>query len=139
MLYLVITLFIISLICLVIGAIWLLVKPGISARDQTEPLDRDLSSRDNEIDDLDGASEKIGEILPADRSNSSATMEEVRQGNWSSAGPLLLAVGGFLGLLLFGSFIVLILIEDKIIGALMVAIAAAAVLRVSIALARSNR
>ena len=55
---------------------------------------------------------------------------EIRSRNWSQALPLLLAVGGFLGLLLFGSLALFLIIDSKLVGGLMVVLIIITVLRI---------
>ena len=61
----------------------------------------------------------------------------MRERQWRAASPLLLAVGGFLGVLLFGSLLLLVIMDDKLLGTGILMVSSVVVLRVVIAIIRS--
>ena len=61
-----------------------------------------------------------------------AIKRELKKGHWRTTLPLVLAVFGFLGLLLFGSLALFISLDDILIGSFIAAVAVLAVVRVLI-------
>ncbi len=143
MLLLLIPLFVISLLSLITGAIWLLAGSGrTDGRERREVGEDPNSELSNAPDDLSSL-ERTAPNANADNSSSRvsysfpAIKNEMRDGRWGTAAPLLMAVGGFLGVLLFGSLVLLVVIDDKILGSLIAVIATITVLRVTIAMIRA--
>ena len=56
----------------------------------------------------------------------------LKRGQWRNTAPILLAIFGFLGLLLFGSLALFVAMEDKLVGSVIAAVAIFAVIRVII-------
>ena len=56
----------------------------------------------------------------------------LKRGQWRNTLPILLAIFGFLGLLLFGSLALFVAMEDKVVGSVVAAVAIFAVVRVII-------
>lgn len=56
----------------------------------------------------------------------------LKRGQWRNTLPILLAIFGFLGLLLFGSLALFVAMEDKLVGSVVAAVAIFAVVRVII-------
>jgi len=56
----------------------------------------------------------------------------LKRGQWRNTAPILLAIFGFLGLLLFGSLALFVAMEDKLVGSVVAAVAMFAVVRVII-------
>ena len=143
MLLLLIPLFVISLLSLLSGAIWLLAGSGRTdgriRREVESDTDSELSNATNDLSSL----ERTAPNANADNSSSRVSYRfpdiknEMRDGRWSTAAPLLMAVGGFLGVLLFGSLVLLVVIDDKILGSLIAVTATITVLRVTIAMIRA--
>lgn len=143
MLFILIPLSVISLLALIAGAIWLLAggsktagrdEPGLGKAPSidlsNDAKDFSRAERPKPDANADNRASKVSYSFP-DIKN------EMREGNWGTAGPLLMAVGGFLGVLLFGSLVLLVVIDDKILGSLIAVIAAITVLRVTIAMIRA--
>jgi hypothetical protein len=137
------SLLILSLLSLFVGVIWLLMA-GDPVDKRNDPSSIDESSPDihqkREVDlDADepvGARKDVG--LESKKSISFAEIKnEMRAGQWQSAGPLLLAVGGFLGVLITGSLLILLAADNKLIGAIITIVAFITVARVVAAMIRA--
>jgi hypothetical protein len=143
MLFILIPLSVISLLALIAGTIWLLAGGSKTAGREGPGLGKapnidlshdakDFSRAERPKPDAndDNRASKVSYSFPD-------LKIEMREGNWGTAGPLLMAVGGFLGVLFFGSLVLLVVIDDKILGSLIAVIATITVLRVTIAMVRA--
>jgi hypothetical protein len=63
--------------------------------------------------------------------------DSIVSGNWRQALPVLLATGGMIGLMIFGSLTLFLLLEDKLIGGVILLVAAYTVIRLLINIARA--
>jgi cytoskeletal protein RodZ len=143
MLLVLVPLFVISLLSLITGAIWLLAGSGRNADREGQEITTDPSSDLSSDSENLSFSERTASNANHDNSASKVSYSfpdiknEMRDGHWGTAGPLLMAVGGFLGVLLFGSLVLLVVIDDRILGSLIAVIATITVLRVTIAMIRA--
>jgi hypothetical protein len=143
MLPILISLTIISVLSLITGAAWLLVSGRKSERREGTDVGEEITAglladeEDEPVFQTEAFKGRAKSVETGVSYNFSEIKEEVRARRWNTAGPLLLAVGGFLGLLLFGSLALLVAIDDKLIGACVAGIAIFAVARVIIGMVRA--
>jgi hypothetical protein len=143
MLLVLISLTIISTLSLILGAAWLLVSGGQSEKREGPEVGKDIAA---EL--MQGEDDESGFQATAFKGQAKSVetgvsysfreiKEELRAGRWNTAAPLLMAVGGFLGLLVFGSLALLVALDDKLVGALIAVTAIFTVLRVIVGMVRA--
>lgn len=147
LLFLVLT--IISLIALITGFIWILASRGNVERRSGPQSGAEVMSavmEDDEEDDgvpLSTSKETrafrgTGSQVRVEASYSFADIKDhIATGHWEQAAPALLAVGGMFGLLFFGALTLFLMLEERWLGYLLLAIAAYAVVRMAISFARA--
>ena len=124
-----------SLVALVAGFVWTLVESGQATRRSGPDAGAEMLSGD--------ASEESvfrGKAISVERRAEFSFAEinkMVLTGQWRRALPILLAIGGLLGLLLFGSLALWLSLENRLVGGLIVAVALYAVVRTLIGFARA--
>jgi hypothetical protein len=136
-LILLVSLTIASGLALIVGSIWTMVflrannHPNGSSRGAV--ANRELISREEE--DFSLTSSKPGKASSEGEEptlNFGEMKEAVKRGYWRNTLPILLAIFGFLGLLLFGSLALFVALEDKLLGSVVAAVAIFSVVRVAI-------
>ncbi len=143
MLLILISLAIISVLLLIVGAAWLLGSGGQSERREGAEVGEEIAAellQDEDDESIYQATAFKGQAKSVETGVSYSfreIKEEVRAGRWKTAAPLLMAVGGFLGLLLFGSLALLVALDDKLVGALIAGIAIFTVMRVMVGMVRA--
>lgn len=124
MLSLLIVLSAFCVLLLLIGFVWLLLARGQTTRRQGKEVGREMAARRMEEDGdvilrQKGAFRGKAAEVKTEASISFGDIKTlVRSGRWEEALPGLLALAGFLGLLLFGSLAILLALEDKVVGGL---------------------
>ncbi|MGB3713176.1 MAG: hypothetical protein WA996_01985 [Candidatus Promineifilaceae bacterium] len=143
MLPILISLTIVSVLSLIIGAAWLLLSGGQSDMRDDAEVGEEIAAellQDDDDESIYQASAFKGQAKSVETGVSFSfreIKEEVWAGRWNTAAPLLMAVGGFLGLLVFGSLALLVALDDKLVGALIAGIAIFTVLRVIVGMVRA--
>ena len=143
MLILFVALTILSILALFAGFVWVLVSKGESSRHSGEAVGAELMREQFEDDEEWSITEKSvfrGKAKAVEREASisfSDVKKQVKSGNWRESLPLLLAVGGFLGLLVFGSLALFFALDDKLVGGLIAAVAIFTVARILVQMARA--
>ena len=143
MLLILIPLFIASILSLLSGAVWLLISSGRVERRDGQDAGEDLAAEIMEDSEDNAFFEKTAFHGDAKTLNAKVSFtfpqikEEIRSGHWTTVAPLLLAVGGFLGVLLFGSLALLVAIDDKLLGAFIAVVSIVTVIRVLVAMIRA--
>ena len=123
------------------GFAWVLLQHGQVSRSSGEQLGTELMAEDMIGDGVAGMQHTFfrGKAR-AVRSDASIGFDEIKDliavGDWLTALPFLLAIGGMLGLLLFGALTILTA-SKGLIGVLLTAMAAYAVIRTLISFVRS--
>lgn len=134
---------ILSLLALAAGFVWVLVNKGETSHRTGEDVGAELISERLEDDEEWSIAEKTvfrgqAEVVEREASISFKDIKkQVKSGDWQEALPLLLAVGGFLGLLIFGSLALFFAIDDKLVGGLFAVVAIFTVARILIQMARA--
>lgn len=143
MLALFVILFILSILALAAGFVWVLVNKGETSHRTGEDVGAEMMSEQLEDDEEWSPANKTAfrgqaEVVEREASLSFKDIKkQVKSGNWQEALPLLLAVGGFLGLLVFGSLALFLAIDDKLVGGLIAIVAIFTVARILIQMARA--
>lgn len=134
---------ILSSIALIIGFVWVLITSGrtheFSGSEAGEEIMADQLADEWE-EPLAQKTAFKGRAIKRERAVSISFKEikgQLRRRQWSTAAPVLLAIGGFLGLLAFGSLALFGAIENELVGGLIAAISLVTVLRILIRLARA--
>lgn len=134
---------ILSILALVAGFVWVLVNKGETSMRSGEDVGAELISERLEDDEEWTITENTAfrgqaEVVEREASISFKDVKkQVKSGNWQETLPLLLAVGGFLGLLIFGSLALFFALDDKLIGGLIAAVAIFSAARILIQMARA--
>jgi len=142
MLWFLVSLTTLSALLLLIGFVWILVENvrAVQRRDQdvgkealTGKQGVDVGYPPEKRDPLGGQA-----VSTQTRSNISFAdvKAQIRIGQWREVLPLLAAITGFLGLMLFGSLAFFVALENKLFGALVALASISATLRVVIGLIR---
>ena len=132
-----------SILALASAFIWVLVSKGEktqwAGKDVGAELMRERLDENDEwsIADQDEFREQAKVVGREDQISFSEVKKQVSSGNWKESFPLLLAVGGFLGLLLFGSLALFFALGGKLIGGLIAAVAIFTVVRILVQMARA--
>lgn len=138
-----VVLFILSILALAAGFVWVLVNKGETSQRSGEDVGAEMISERLEDDEEWSLADKTAfrgqaEVVEREASISFKDIKkQVKSGNWQEALPLLLAVGGFLGLLVFGSLALFFAIEDKLVGGLIAIVAIFTAARILIQMARA--
>lgn len=143
MLWILIGLSALSFLLLLVGFVWVLVQRGDTTHTRGEEVGREIAAERMEEDDettLAQATAFRGQAVSV-RTEATVSFGEiksqVRSGQWRQALPALLAMGGLLGLILFGSLAILVAMDDKLIGGFVALVGVFATLRVLFALIRA--
>ena len=131
-----------SLISLITGVLWLLLadRQRVKGEGQDDTTQRpdELQGNAVEVGVRGTAGDEGGRTRERGVSYSFPEIKkEIREGRWNTAAPLLLAVGGFLGLLVSGSLAVYMMADNKLVGILFAGIAIFAAARVIVAMVRA--
>lgn len=135
---LLVTLTVLSGLTLIVGSAWGLVTGGRTTRDSGEELGAEIfdeqlgDEKEITVYQKSAFRGKAGSVQRETSLSFAEIKRELKRGQWRKALPFLLAIGGFLGLLLFGSLVLLVAMEDKLIGSLIAAVTLFTVLRVLI-------
>ena len=133
-----------SLVTLVAGIVWTLVVGGETRRQYDPEVGAEMTAerlaRDTEGGMVAQQAAFKGKATKVE-SRASFSFAEIKAatlaGQWRQVLPILLALGGFLGLLLFGSLSALLAIDSVVIGGLIAVVALYAIIRTVIAFARA--
>ena len=134
---------IISLLTLVAGVVLLLVRSGSIKRRGGENVGADMMADQMEEEWETGiASRSVFKGQAREVSvGVSVTFSEIKStaasGNWREALPALLAIGGLVGFLSFGSLTLFVIMEDKLVGGIILAVVVIAVARILVRFARA--
>lgn len=126
---------VISLVVLIVGFVWLLVGSGETTRRSGEAVGAQMMG--DQMDDeweptISSASLFKGKASEVEVSASVSFADikgAVASGNWRQVLPALLAMGGLIGLLVFGALAAFVIIDDKLIGGVILAFVLFAVVR----------
>lgn len=125
-----------SVVALIIGFVFVLLAKGETTFREGEEVGLEIMEGEQDDDSEIPIAEKAvfkGKAKSVGREASISFSEiksEIRSGNWDQALPILLAVGGLLGLLFFGSIAVFLAIDNKMIGGLLAGIVIFTVFRI---------
>jgi hypothetical protein len=140
-----IVLTVLSLAALVAGMAWALATSGETRRRSGPDVGAEIIAdrMEDEHDEATTIAQRTafkGKAVKVEREASFGLADvkhQVAAGQWREALPVLLALGGLVGFLLFGSLVALLAIESKLIGGAIVIVAAYAVVRIVLALRRA--
>jgi hypothetical protein len=135
-LFIVLALF--SLIVLIVGIVMLLTSRGKTAKYSGEDVGAKIMAEG--MDDDEGIEIAHAEMFKGMGKevevNASVSFAEIKDaaasGNWRQATPALLLMGGMVGLLIFGALAIFIIMGDKLVGGIVLVVAAYAVIRMLI-------
>jgi hypothetical protein len=144
MFWLFLALTILSLITLIAGMVWILTTSGQTQRRSGEEVGQEVVAdmmRDDLTDDevILGTSFK-GKAVGVKREASFSFADikaAIKEGQWQAVLPILLALGGMMGLFFFGSLTLWFTIEAKFVAGLIIAAAFYAIIRTVISFARA--
>jgi hypothetical protein len=143
MIIILIALTILSALILAVGVAWLLAVGGQVERREGQEVGKEIATGLMQGNEDESAFRKTafkGKAKAVDY-GASYSFREVKEllksGKWREAAPLLLAVGGLLGLISFGSLTLFLAIDDKLVGGLVAAVALFSVLRVLVGMIRA--
>ena len=143
MLWLLIGLTALSLLLLLIGFVWMLIQSGNTVRRSGQEVGREIMAEQMEKDDetlLIHETAFRGRATSV-RTEASVSFSEIksqaRSGQLREVLPVLLAIVGLLGLLLFGSLVLFVAMDDRLVGGLIAAVGVFATARVVIGLIRA--
>ena len=133
-----ITLAVISLIVLIAGFIMLLMGSGKVQHRSGEDVGAEVM--DSQMDDDDGIElARVGTFKGTGSEvevNASMSFAEIKEaaaaGNWGQALPALLVMGGMVGLLIFGALAIFVIMDDILVGGIILVFVAYAVIRMLI-------
>jgi len=143
MLVILIPLLTLSLLSLFSGVIWLLASGAEHDEREVQNAGEEITADMLQDEDGEPIFEKTAHKSSAKGVESKVSYSfrdikgEMKAGQWHTATPLLMAVGGFLGLLLFGSLVLLVAIDNKLLGSVITIVALATVARVIVAMIRA--
>ena len=143
MLLILIPLFVASILSLVSGAVWLLLASGQVERREGQDAGENLVAEIMQDPEDDAFIKKTAFRGDAKTLNAKVSFsfpeikEEIRSGHWKTVAPLLMTVGGFLGVLLFGSLALLVALDDKLLGAFIAVVSIVTIVRVLVAMIRA--
>lgn len=132
-----------SLLALIVGFIWVLVSKGETSQGSGENVGAEIFNDRIEDDDERSLVEKSafkGQARVVSREASISFREikiQLKTGNWRVVFPVLLALGGFLGLLTFGSLALFFALDDRLVGGLIAIVAIFSVARILFQMARA--
>ena len=137
-LFIVLTLF--SLIVLIIGIILLLTSRGKTTKRSGEDVGAKIMAEGMDDDEDEGFEvTQVGMFRGVGKEvevNASVSFAEIKDaaasGNWRQAMPALLLMGGMVGLLIFGALAIFVIMGDKLVGGIVLVVAAYAVIRMLI-------
>ena len=143
MLPLFIILTVLSLVALIIGILWTVLTQGDTRRRTGSDVGAEIIA-EQMVEETEGyvATPQTafkGKATAVEREASFSLAEirqQIRAGQWRQNLPVLLAIAGFLGLLIFGALTSWVAIDNKLIAGLIVVVAAYAVVRTFLAMAR---
>ena len=142
MLVLFLTLMLFSIMTLVVGSIWMVTTSGETRHDSGEEVGaRILGEQIGDDDSTDAQKTAFkGKAISVEHETSLSFTEfktRLSAGHYSEALPILLASGGLLGLLTFGSLALFAVMENKVIGGAIALVAIFTVLRIVVKIARA--
>ncbi|HSG14866.1 MAG TPA: hypothetical protein VLE70_00920 [Anaerolineae bacterium] len=132
-----------SFLLLLIGFVWVLVRDGNTTRQSGQEVGREIMAEQMEGDD---ETLLIQETAFRGRATSVKTeasysfveiKSQAKNGQWSEVLPVLMAIVGLLGLLLFGSLALFVAMDDRLVGGLIAVVGVFATLRVVVGLIRA--
>lgn len=138
-----IVLTVISLIALILGFFLFLIGSGKAQRRSGEQVGAQVLSERMEDERDPPVAQAASFKGKASRVEGEASVsfveikDSIVSGNWRQALPVLLATGGMIGLMIFGSLTLFLLLEDKFIGGVILLVAAYTVIRLLINIARA--
>ncbi len=144
MFWLLLALTILSLIVLIVGMAWTLVTRGETRRRSGPGVGEKFVA--DMMTDTPSERKRVfytrfkgkATAVESKASFSFADIKTlVKQGQWQAVLPIILAIAGFLGLLLFGSLTIWLGIENKWVGGLIIVVALYAIIRTLLAFTRA--
>ncbi len=133
----------ICILALVGGFMWLMISSSDSTRREDGEIGREIMGEQSGGDWQSPIGQKTafkGKAIMVERQSTisfTELKEQIKSGHWRDVLPFLLAVGGFLGLLFFGSLALLVALDDKLIGGLIAAVGIVSVFRVLIRMVKA--
>jgi hypothetical protein len=143
MLWLLVGLSAFSFLLLLIGFVWVLIQSGNTTKRSGQEVGREIMAEQMEEDDETVLIQETAFRGQATSVKTEASLSfgeikcQAKSGQWSEVLPVLLAIVGLLGLLLFGSLALFVALDDKLVGGLIAAVGVFATLRVVIGLIRA--
>ena len=143
MLWVLIGLSALSLLLLLAGFIWVLIRSGSTTNRSGEEVGRQIVAEQMEEDDETPLYKKTAFHGQAAFVETEASLSfgdiksQAKDGQWSEVLPALMAIVGLLGLLFFGSLALLVALDDKLVGGLIAVVGVFATLRVIVGLIRA--
>ena len=143
MLWVLIGLSALSLLLLLAGFIWVLIRSGSTTNRSGEEVGRQIVAEQMEEDDETPLYQKTAFRGQAASVETEASLSfgdiksQAKNGQWSEVLPALMAIVGLLGLLFFGSLALLVALDDKLVGGLIAVVGVFATLRVIVGLIRA--
>lgn len=133
-----------SLVALVAGTAWTLLQQGETRRRSGPDAGAEILA-DSMDDDEEGivigqGTAFKGKAVQVEREASISladVKQQIRAGQWRESLPVLLVVGGFVGLLLFGALAAWLAIDNKLVGGVIALVAISALVRMVAALVRA--
>jgi hypothetical protein len=127
---------ILSGLALIVGSIWTMIF--LRPNNQTNGLKEGTVTngepiyKEEEFSLTSSIAGKAGAEGEKATLNFGEMKKAVKRGHWRSSLPILLAIFGFLGLLLFGSLALYVALDNKLLGSVVAAVAIFSVVRVAI-------
>ncbi|UCG22754.1 MAG: hypothetical protein JSW55_11270 [Chloroflexota bacterium] len=132
-----------SFVLLLIGFVWVLIRSGETVTSSGQEAGREIMAEQMEEDDEtllvhETAFRGQATSVKTEASISFGEIKsQVKSGQWSAVLPVLLAIIGLLGLLLFGSLALFVALDDKLVGGLIATVGVFATLRVIVGMIRA--
>ena len=138
-----IVLTVISLIALILGFVLFLTGSGKTQRRKGEQVGAQVMAeqtpdeRDPPVAQTAAFKGKAGRVEREASVSFAEIKDSIVLGNWRQVLPALLATGGMIGLMIFSSLTIFLLLDDKLIGGVILLVVAYAVIRLLINIARA--
>jgi hypothetical protein len=134
-----------SVVALVAGTAWTLLQQGETRRRSGPEVGAEIVAEQMDDEDEEGAvvvqrTAFKGKAVQVEREASISladVKQQIRAGQWRENLPVLLIVGGFAGLLLFGALTAWVAVDDKLVGGLVAVVAIYALVRMVLAFVRA--
>lgn len=128
---------ILSGLALIAGSIWTMIFLRVDDH-PNHGIEGTVTNREPNAKEEEDSNLTLSYVGKAKSDGEGATInfgqlkKAVKKGDWRNTLPLLLAIFGFLGLLLFGSLALYVALENKLLGSVVAAVAIFSVVRVAI-------